>query len=401
MTKLFLKSLVGATALSMAVIGTASAGGFSRGNADTGILYEPGNFNMRSSVTLVSPSRKITAAVGNPNLVGTQYANDYVMPSVAVKMGITENFSCAGTLNNAYGGSASYAQPKNLALPGTTPLGLLNYGKKDEDFSIYETALTCGVKFQLGKGNLHVIGGGFMEKFNYDRVDFLGPNAAVGSTGAITANLRLSGEDYGWRAGIAYEIPEIAFRTELLYRSGTSYGADGSLVIRNNLAGTTLADLPAIGEGELPQSFTLNFQSGVAPGWLVLGSVKWTDWSVTKQLVATAFAAPGVPVIRDANNYFWKDGWTVTAGVGHAFNEQVSGLMALTWDSGVATGWDGSSDTWTLSAGGSVKDSWGGELRAGAGLTYITSATETQGDKPMSYDSGWAVAGNVGYAIKW
>lgn len=48
MNRLLVKSLLGATFLSMAVVGTANAGGFGRGTADTDIIYEDGNFNMRS-----------------------------------------------------------------------------------------------------------------------------------------------------------------------------------------------------------------------------------------------------------------------------------------------------------------------------------------------------------------
>lgn len=392
MTKLLLRSLLGATALSMAIVGTANAGGFARGNADTDILYEDGNFNMRSSVTYVSPKREYTRN-GNPALVGTSYTDDYVVPSVAIKLNVVDNFRCAAThvMNN--GGSATYEAPTVS-------------GKKHEDFNTYESALTCGVKFQVGSGNLWLLGGGFMEKFDYYRQnDF-------SALGLPTAELTLNGQDYGYRAGIAYEIPEIALRAQLMYRSGTEYGADGTLnapvgVLCARVPGapfcglpaTTKIPLPALGAGSLPQSVELKLQSGIAPGWLGFGSVKWTDWGVTESLDVNA-AATGTNISRDL--YYWKDGWTVTAGVGHAFNETVSGLVALTWDAGVGTGYDLSSDTWTLAFGASVKDKIGGELRAGLGFSYLTSAEETKyGPANAAVDSGYAIAGNIGYAIKW
>ncbi|CAM5608048.1 hypothetical protein MAUB1S_10312 [Mycolicibacterium aubagnense] len=58
MTNLRIKALLGAGCMSLAMIGTSNAGGFSRGSADTDILFEQGNFNMRSSVTYVTPTRK-------------------------------------------------------------------------------------------------------------------------------------------------------------------------------------------------------------------------------------------------------------------------------------------------------------------------------------------------------
>ncbi|WP_260855298.1 hypothetical protein [Mesorhizobium amorphae] len=81
MTTLRIKALLGAGCMSLAMIGSANAGGFSRGSADTDILFEQGNFNMRSSVTYVTPTRKFNKN-GNPKLVGTDYAEDYVIPSL-------------------------------------------------------------------------------------------------------------------------------------------------------------------------------------------------------------------------------------------------------------------------------------------------------------------------------
>lgn len=450
MTKTLLKSLLGATCLSVAIVGTAAAGGFSRGNADTDIIYEDGNFNMRSSVTYVSPKREFSANP-NPDLVGTDYADDYIVPSFAFKLNVLDNFRCAGThvMNN--GGSALYAAPTSS-------------GKLIEKFDTYESALTCGVKFDIGRGSLWALGGGFMEKFDYGRTN-VSPSlpSPAGPIELSNAFLDLRGQDYGYRVGLAYEIKEIALRAQLMYRSGTEYGADGSLTLptgallgaeaqrlgaraqvlgqqaaaaaaAGNLAlagqlkqqamatgqaaqqtlGAAYAAaasdrrsaLPAIGTGALPQSVELKLQSGVAPGWLAFGSIKWTDWSTTTQLIA---AAPSIGLTQ-TNDYFWKDGWTVTAGVGHAFSDNVSGLMALTYDQGVGTGWDLSSDVWTLSAGALLKDKWGGELRLGGGVSYLTSAEETRyGPSATSFDkgfdsavdAGWSVAGNIGYAIKW
>src|SRR6185437_11037378 len=127
------------------------------------------------------------------------------------------------------------------------------------------------------------------------------------------------------------------------------------------------------GKGNLPQSVEVKLQSGIAPGWLAFGSVKWTDWSVQKELLVLT----DNPEVGSADIYNWKDGWTVTGGIGHAFNETVSGALSLTWDQGVGTVWDLSSDTYTLAAGGVIRDTLGGELRGGLGVSYLTSARET------------------------
>ena len=204
-------------------------------------------------------------------------------------------------------------------------------------------------------------------------------------------NVRLNGSRVGWRVGATYEIPEIALRTQLMYRSGGMINATGSTV-----AGVTTFP-GATGSGSLPQSVELKVQSGVAPGWLVFGSAKWTDWSVN-----TTLNLNPAPFPATTNRYFWKDGWTLTGGVGHVFNETVSGAVSVTYDQGVGTGFDLSSDTWTMAAGTSIKDKWGGELRLGGALSYLTAATETMnGPANAAVSSGWAWALSAGYKVNW
>lgn len=350
----------------------AQAGGFARGNADTDILFEQGNFDVRAGFTYVTPTRKLNAHQ-DASLVGHNYTSAYTVPSVAVKAKLADQLACAGTYVQVHGGTTNYE-------------GRMTPGKLTEKMGVDEYALTCSVNFQMGGGKLHLLGGAFVEKFDYNRVNAVVP-------GFMNANLKLHGTDYGYRVGVAYEIPEIAFRTQLMYRSGTSFGASGNFSIP--LAPTPFA---ATGAGVLPQSVELKVQSGIAPGWLAFGSVKWTDWSVQRQLVVSV---PGFPAANSADVYNWKDGWTVSGGIGHAFNERVSGLAGITWDQGVGTGWDLSSDTWTLALGGSIKDTIGGEFRGGLGFTYLTSAAENKyaPGANSAVDSGWAYAFNLGYKL--
>ena len=65
-----LTSVAGVALLSLASAGAAHAGGFSRGTADTDLLFEEGNFNMRVDARVVVPTQKFSANI-NPALVGT------------------------------------------------------------------------------------------------------------------------------------------------------------------------------------------------------------------------------------------------------------------------------------------------------------------------------------------
>jgi long-chain fatty acid transport protein len=370
------------TALALlASMGAAHAGGFSRGAADTDLLFEEGNFNLRTGVTFVNPTREFTAH-GNPALVGTNYADSYALFSGAVKLNITDDLRCTTTMAEVYGGDATYAAP-TLS------------GKLKETFDITEYGLTCGYKFDLSKGRAWILGGIFQEDFDYYRFNF--------RTATTRVNLNLQGQDTGFRVGAAYEIPEIALRAQVMYRAGTSYGADGTLNVVA-VDGTPIVGAPAFGYGELPQSLEFKLQSGIAPGWLAFGTVKWTDWSVTEQLIVEAPLLGIAGPTAQTNDYFWRDGWTITGGIGHAFNDQLSGAVSLTWDRGVTTGYDLSSDTYTLGVGGSFKDSFGGEIRLGVGLTYLASAETNPlltGEPMEAVGSDWAYAISGSYKAKW
>jgi long-chain fatty acid transport protein len=169
-----------------------------------------------------------------------------------------------------------------------------------------------------------------------------------------------------------------------------------------------LVNLPATAEGHLPQSVEFMARSGVAPTWLVFTDVKWTDWSVQKALIVTS------PLGVTADQYNWKDGWTITGGVVHSFGDQFAGQVSLTWDQGVGTGWNitGAGDIWTLAIGGRLRGPKGGEFRGGVGLSYLDSVTETQYANAIipgnirsgfnaATDSGFAATFALGYIVQW
>ncbi len=386
MNKKGFAALAGATALSLLGAAAANAGGFSRGAADTDILFEQGNFNVRTSITVVSPERKI---VSGPSNVGHDYADTYVMPSLAAKFRISDNLSCAGTIAQAYGAASTYQNPK-----ASTPL-YPQYGKLDEDFTVMEYGATCAVGFDLSRGRLSVLGGIYVEDFDYDLQAVI-PSSPLNPPNAgppaVPFSAALSGTALGWRAGLAYEIPEIALRGQLLYRSGSKIDANGSALV-----GPFAGD--ASGSGKLPQSIEAKFQTGIAPGWLAYGSVKWTDWSVNKTLILSTT----IPNVGSQNEYYWRDGWTVMGGLGHSFTDKISGTAFLMWDRGVSTGHDLYGDVWTLGTGLIIKDGFG-ELRLGGGVSRVGSVKETAYTATggnYAVGNGWSFSGLAGYSLKW
>lgn len=378
MAKTIFKSAIVAALSLGALCSVANAGGFSRGEADTDILYEPDAFIMRAGGVYVMPQRSYET-INGASASDPDFYDSYWIPSIAMKFKASDRFACAFTYTQPFGADASYGVAARTAAAAGS-----KYNSKSFDTNEY--GATCDVNFEAGRGNLHIIAGGFMQDFSYTAV-------AADNAGVVTGTLRLQDDSaYGYRLGLGYDIPEYAMRAQLLYRSAVDH--------TTNSGGFTLANgtvLPSSGYGTLPQSLELSLQSGVAPGWLVYGSVKWTDWSVMQAL---NYTITGLGARRDVYN--WKDGWTVQAGVGHAFNETVSGTVNLTYDQGVGTGADIVTDTWTVAAAAIIKTG-PAEWRIGGGLSYLTSGSQStaQGATYNATAGGdWSYSLGTGVSIK-
>lgn len=355
------------------------AAGFAWETADTDILFEPGTVSTEDSITYIDPNRHYDKKpspprIGNGDLSGKKYSTGYVIPSLAAKVQFSDAFACALTYTKTNGGE-------------TDNDGIIDrQGKTRESFYTDEYGATCRVSTDVGKsGRLSFLGGVFLEDFNYklDAVTF-------GPRGLTPLNVKLQDEDLGWRAGVAYEIPDIAFRTELMYRSGTDFKATGDAKL------TDLGmDMPAQGFGGLPQSVELKMQTGIAPDWLAFGSVKWEDWSELQRLHLRFGPSDFY------NEYHWKDGFTVSGGVGHKFNDTFSGFASLTWNKGVSTGWDLMGDTETVAAGVSIHDKLGGDTRLTAALIHNDATSESEwGALNSSTKSSWGYGLQAQYKIK-
>lgn len=389
-----------------AAVTAVQAGGFARGEADTEILYEDGSVAARGGIIYVIPKRGY-ATINGATGTDDDYSKNYAIPSFSAKARISENLSCAFTYTQPFGAKSEYgtqAQTADRAADALPPLlvalGVTGNAVIKSKFDTNEYGGTCAVNFDVGPGQMYFIGGGFVESFDYTEVkDFGSLNLKDSSAG-------------GYRVGAAYTIPEYALRAELLYRSQVDHDVSGifrpSAAITSVLGGLGIAvpsQMSATGSGSLPQSLELNLQSGIAPGWLAFGSVKWTDWSVLQTLnysiPAIAVVTGGALPANQQKNFFWKDGWTISGGVGHSFNDNVSGAVTLTWDKGVGTGADIMSDVWTLGLGSQIKGG-PGVLRVGAGLSYLTSGSQSKAkgaDFDATANGDWAYALTASYKI--
>lgn len=358
---------------------SAFAGGFSRGDANTNILFEPGTANINAGFIYVSPQVSYDTIKG-ANSSDQRFTGDYWIPNLAVGARFVDPLGCAITYTQPFGGTTNYGAAARAAQ------GVNNTTTKD--FVSNEYGLTCDVRLDAGKGRFHILGGVFLQDFSYTAITSFG-----------TLKLNDSGA-FGYRIGAAYDIPEYALRASVLYRSEVKQSTGGTFtptplgLVALGAAGIT-GVTAATGTGTLPQSVKVSLQSGVAPGWLVYGSVTWTNWSVLQTLNY------GFGAVKQTDKYYFKDGWTIQGGVGHQFTDDIAGTVSLTWDKGVGSTAFISTDTWTIGTGAEVKVG-PGKLQVGAGATYITGGSQTAAGG-ASFDAttkgSWAYSLGAGYKV--
>jgi len=306
-------------------------------------------------------------------------------------MDLTDDLACAGTFTTPFGGNNDYSSFSIGGAPfGFDPTSAT--GTIRSKFDTREFGLTCSYAFDAGSGRFRIIAGGFLQTLEYEQI--VNPFNPFSFT--------LDDRAFGYRFGAAYEIPEIALRAQLMYRSSVQVDAKGEFT---NIATGIVANPNATGSAEFPQSVELKLQSGVAPGWLVYGSAKWTEWSSFDVLNFNATGTPGTI------NFFYRDTWRLQAGVAHVFNENLSGTVNFTWDQAAGAGHAISPETYTIGAGVLYKINDNIELTLGAGYSFLkgqsqnfsedgTGGTFTATPGIKVAEDGQALAGTFNIKIK-
>ena len=362
--------------LGLAVIGalptTAAAGGLERGGYNIDLLFDPSSVAVESTGTFVMPQRKVKNVVDTnvlstpaPNLNTLGYSTsaddseDYWSPRIGAKAGY-DGFDCM----------FDYSQPYGVhTKPGDRWAGAYDNIETKVESDNY--AFTCSYKVDLGPGQFRVIGGAnYLELEGFKERLLVAPELISFAASGV-GRLDLEADGWGWRAGVAYEIPEYAFRASLMYYSevdlGTIRGTVDLTQVPSSVHPLGGLVIPVAGTANTPDALELKVQSGIAPDWLAFGSVKWTDWS---QIQRIAFYNSGTEITSLDLGY--RDGWTITGGIGHKFNDQWSGAVSVTWDRGTSQEFGTQTDTWLFGAGVAYTPNQNVEIRLGGVLGILT-----------------------------
>lgn len=367
------------------------AGGLERGGYNIDQLFDTSPFSFQSGITYVTPQRKLknvrdtdtSASPGGGNLNNRPSTADdtanYAIPYFGFKGGFGDVVDCLVDYSEPFGGHTN---------PGLNWAGANN--NIETEIKTRNYGGTCSYRFDVGPGQLRIIGGAFYQEVEGFKERLVSTVPLLVGTGDGVGRLDLEDNGWGWRAGLAYEIPEYAMRASLVYNSRVKY---------DNLTGTV--DLtqvtapvgqlsaapygritPVFGSAEAPDSLELKLQSGIAPDWLAFGSVRWTNWSVLQSVPFCPTSTKGLVACTSGGgteltslDLLYRDGWTITGGVGHKFNDQWAGAVSLTWDRGTSQGYGAQTDSWTLGVGAAFTPTEHIEWRVAGAVGLLTSGS--------------------------
>ena len=314
------------TALCLAA-GSAHAGALDRSGQSVDVLFEEGRY-LEFSAAIVSPKlsgQDVRFTTGQSGDISPSYTQ----LSFAYKADLNDRLSYAFIFDEPFkadteypGGTGYFAADSFAEWQSYALTGLLQYNLPDSGFSVYG-----GIRLQSAEAE----------------VSLQATIAAFGTTLDYTAE---AARDWGigYVAGVAYEMPEIAMRVSLTYNSQISYSNDtvenssgsGPLFVGDPNSGGPLSSTTNF---KTPESVNLAFQTGVAPGTLVFGGVRWVNWSDFD--LSPAFYVSnvvGLPLLAYRDDVF-----TYTLGVGRKLTD--------TWSVAASIGYEKSSGAFFTNLG--------------------------------------------------
>lgn len=345
------QGLLLAAGMTIAMPGAALAGGYDTGERDWDFLFQQQDMAFEAGMRHIHPDRVLTITGGTLGAAGqVREAAPFSVYRASAAMRLGEMTRCMASYRQPFAGEADYGAAWAYSLAVVS-----------QSFTSDDYGLTCSLGFDagelLGQGQFHLLGGISHQEIRYRLTQNAGPGGFL-----ITD---VSDHSLGWRAGLAYEIPEYALRASLIYNSAIDYDMSGTVSLTN-----APGVIPVAGSITMPQSAELKFQTGVAPGWLAFGSVKWTDWSVAEQMILFAGPVPASGLVLD-----FEDSWTVTVGAAHQVNEWLSLAGSLTWDQGATSGFTSQTDTLSLGLDAILDNGQGASLRLGGTIGRMSGGS--------------------------
>ena len=398
-----LKHLSTAVLLASLPLTGAFAAALDRSGQSMSGFLQPGNY-FEAGISILDPdvSGKEAGSSTTRRDIGDM-AEDYYFPSAVLKLQVADHFSFGLLYDQPFGAKAEYSGNNVfVSNPGTdsvlsakaiddivtsraeAALKAQNIPITDQTRAVARAQVLASPQFQQLAGALTAAGGFLgrgatqveVDSQNLAFVFCFQPNQnwnfyAGPVYQTVKGNVKLRGQAYslyngydaniketsgvGWLAGVAYQIPDIALKTSLTYRSEIdhdvnidenlsllSFPALTTVLSGLGVSGSQLAAINSNGKTTIttPQSVNLDFQTGIMANTVAFANVRWVNWkdfSIQPYKFGKVSEAVG-PLISRPNGFnlveYSDDQWSANVGVGRKLNEQWAGNVSVGWDSG-------------------------------------------------------------------
>ncbi|CAD9194722.1 OmpP1/FadL family transporter [Acinetobacter bohemicus] len=380
------------------------AAGLDRSGQSISAFLQPGNY-AEAGLSVLDPDVQGKDNAGNKV---SDMGEDYYFPAAAIKIQATDQISLGLLYDQPFGADSQYAPESNAFATVNTNKGTL----EGTSVEVKTNSITALIGYQPN-ANWNVYAGPVYQtvkaKVSLRGTAYKGPQVLGGYDIDLKEN-----EAYGWLAGFAYSIPEIALKAAVTYRSEIKheldttetfrFGTDGALYIPA-FTGTALGKTvtPTYHKAEIttPQSVNIDLQSGVAKNTLAFANIRWVHWDQFAVKPAYLSQLTGALTGKQQNLVDYSDDqWSATVGLGHKFNAKWSGTAAVGWDSGAGnpvTTLGPVEGYWSVGLGGQYSPAENYFIQAGVKYFWLGDAdAQTGGAVAGSFEDNTA----LGYGMK-
>ncbi|MEI1680977.1 outer membrane protein transport protein [Acinetobacter baumannii] len=256
-----------------------------------------------------------------------------------------------------------------------------------------------GPVYQTVKANVALRGNAYTQAFN-----------------GYNANFKQQGE-VGWLLGGSYQLPDMALKAAITYRSKIKY----KFQVDEDIFGEPLSlvenDKTKL---ETPASLNIDFQTGISEKSLVYMSLRWVNWKdfETRPPQYGALSEVSMKEVTGGTytqgfklDSYQNDQYSATLGIARQFTEKWSASTDVSWDSG--TGDPASTlgpvkGYWSLGLGlqfnpaknyfiaGGIKYFWLGDTKTEDGTYYLP----IEGIKPFAEQANFKDNHAIAYGLK-
>ena len=276
------------------------AAGLERVNIDPSFMYEPGTY-AEFSYGSVNPSVPTGAIAVAGGISLDNVAGSFTVSNFAVKTAIGDKIDI-GLWNTSNGNGVSI---------DWAPIGV-----KAE---LTMPTVAAMVRYRL-TDTVSLIGG--LKRVSIDNGASL--TLPLTDAGITSATHTLSSTSATTSVyGLVTEMPELAMRMEVLMEGAAALEVDTSY---SQTVGGVTTNYTGTAKASIGDATTFNFQSGIAPGTLIFGSLRMSNWKDDQVRI------PLSGTTNRATITTFEDGQSYTIGIGRKFSDTLSGSLSLYFD---------------------------------------------------------------------